>query len=112
MAKSKLEMELRLQLDMAGHRDYFMEYKFHPDRKWRFDFCWPQEEVMLGVEVEGGVWTKGRHTRGSGFIADCEKYNAAEVMGYHVIRVCGDHVKNGMALHWIENYLRQKAKEI
>ena len=60
------------------------EHRFHPKRKWRFDFAWP--DVRLALEVEGGVWTGGRHTRGSGFLGDVEKYNAAAVMGWRVLR--------------------------
>lgn len=60
------------------------EYKFHKSRKWRFDYAWPAHKVAL--EVEGGVWTQGRHTRGSGFVNDMEKYNAAAALGWRVFR--------------------------
>jgi very-short-patch-repair endonuclease len=60
------------------------EYKFHPVRKWRMDYAWPEHKVAL--EVEGGVWTGGRHTRPMGFLADCEKYNAAAVLGWRILR--------------------------
>jgi very-short-patch-repair endonuclease len=60
------------------------EFKFHPMRKWRFDFAWPEKRVA--VEIEGGVWTRGRHTRGSGYIGDMEKYNSAVEMGWRVLR--------------------------
>lgn len=60
------------------------EYIFHPARKWRFDFAWPDKK--LAVECEGAVWSRGRHTRGKGFIADCEKYNAAALLGWRVLR--------------------------
>lgn len=60
------------------------EYKFHSTRKWRFDFCWPDK--MIALEVEGGVFTGGRHTRGVGFINDMEKYNTAALMGWRIIR--------------------------
>jgi very-short-patch-repair endonuclease len=60
------------------------EYRFHPTRKWRFDFAWPENKRAM--EVEGGVWTGGRHTRGSGFLKDCEKYNAAASLGWRVFR--------------------------
>lgn len=60
------------------------EHKFHPTRKWRFDYAWPDRLVAL--EVEGGVWAQGRHTRGSGFVKDMEKYNAAAALGWRVLR--------------------------
>lgn len=61
------------------------EYRFHPTRRWRFDYAFPAQKVAL--EVEGGVWTRGRHTRGAGFLKDAEKYNAAAVLGWRIIRV-------------------------
>lgn len=69
------------------------ELKFHPERKWRFDFAWPDKKVAL--EVEGGIWNGGRHTRGAAFIADCDKYNAATLAGWRVFRVTERHVKSG-----------------
>ena len=64
------------------------EYKFHPTRRWRFDYAQP--ELKIAIEVEGAVWTNGRHTRGSGFIKDMEKYNTAASMGWTILRVTPD----------------------
>ena len=61
------------------------EHQFHPGRRWRFDYAIPS--AMVAIEVEGGIYTKGRHTRGKGFEADIEKYNTGESMGWHVLRV-------------------------
>lgn len=60
------------------------EYKFHPDRKWRMDYAWTDCKVAL--EVEGGVWSGGRHTSARGFLKDVEKYNAAAALGWRVLR--------------------------
>ena len=60
------------------------EYKFHPERRWRFDYAIPEYKIAL--EVEGGVWTQGRHTRPQGFLGDIEKYNTATLMGWRVFR--------------------------
>ena len=60
------------------------EFQFAPPRKWRFDFSWFAQQVAL--EVDGGVWTGGRHTRGKGFVADIEKLNEAAVLGWCVLR--------------------------
>ena len=64
------------------------EHKFDEKRRWRFDYAWPQQ--MIALEVEGGVWTGGRHTRGAGFLKDVEKYNRAAVLGWRLLRVTPD----------------------
>lgn len=76
------------------------EYKFHPKRKWRADFHIVGKKIL--VEVEGGVWSNGRHTRGKGYIGDMEKYNAAVLMGYQVLRFSTEQVKSGLAVQQIE----------
>jgi very-short-patch-repair endonuclease len=60
------------------------EFKFHPDRRWRIDFAFP--EVKLAVEIEGGIWKTSRHTHPSGFMKDIEKYNALTELGWHLLR--------------------------
>jgi hypothetical protein len=59
----------------------------------------------LAVEVEGGTWAKGRHTRGKGFELDCEKYGEAMVLGWNVYRCTGTMIKNGAAIKTIEKLL-------
>lgn len=68
--------------------DCVKEYKFHPTRRWRFDYAIPA--YRIAVEVEGGVWTQGRHTRPQGFLGDMGKYNTATLMGWRVFRVTPD----------------------
>ena len=69
------------------------EYRFHPTRRWRFDFAWP--DLKLAAEVEGGTWSGGRHTTGKGFEQDCQKYNAACELGWTVLRGTTTMVKSG-----------------
>ena len=80
-----------------------MEYRFDSKRRWKFDMCWRYQK--LAVEVEGGIWVNGRHNRGKGFLGDCEKYNAAALAGYRVIRICKEHIDNGQAILWIKEGL-------
>ena len=102
--KSDLEKTLLFHIKAAGLPEPEQEYHFHPTRKWRFDFAYPDK--MIGIEVEGGVWTQGRHTRGGGFTGDCEKYNEAALLGWVVLRFPNTMIQSGEALKTIEQALR------
>jgi hypothetical protein len=67
-----------------GLPEYVSEHTFHHTRKWRFDFAWLDYRIAL--EVEGGIWVGGGHNRGKGFSKDVEKYNNANLLGWHVLR--------------------------
>lgn len=69
-----------------GQPEPVTEYRFHPSRRWRFDFAWPK--LRLAVEIEGGLYhgRGGGHVSVNGFIGDCEKYNAATLLGWRVLR--------------------------
>lgn len=94
--ESPLVAQLRLQLRAAKIENYVIEHQFHPSRKWRFDLAFPAEK--LAVEVEGGVWSGGRHTTGAGFIADCEKYNAAVLLGWRLLRCHTGTIRSGIII--------------
>lgn len=76
------------------------EFRFAPPRRWRFDHAWP--ELKIALEQEGGVWTRGRHTRGKGYVADLEKYNEAACLGWTVIRATPQQVQDGTAFQWVQ----------
>ena len=82
---SCLEAKFALCWRALGGPQLKREYQFHPTRRWKFDFADPDK--LFAFEVEGGVWQGGRHTRGLGFIKDCEKYNAATLGGWMVFRI-------------------------
>lgn len=67
-----------------GSPDPVSELQFAPPREFRFDFAWP--DYKLAVEIDGGIWSKGRHTRGSGFQKDCWKLNLATLNGWRILR--------------------------
>lgn len=89
-AASALEERLNWLIRALGLPTPEREFRFHDTRKWRFDFAWPDQKIA--VECEGGAWSGGRHTRGAGFIADCEKYNAAALQGWRVFRFTKDMI--------------------
>ena len=86
------------------------EHRFHPVRRWRFDYAWPEQRVAL--EVEGGVWTGGRHTRGAGFVGDMEKYNAATVAGWRVVRVVPGKLCASATVGMLESLLMPERKSL
>lgn len=100
MKESKGEKLMRLLLESDGLDGWEQEYKFHPDRRWRFDFAFPDQ--MVAIEVEGGGWSGGRHTRGSGFHKDLEKYEEAMRLGWNVYRCSPQMVESGRALETIK----------
>lgn len=116
--KSELECEFEwlLRTDVAeGVPPPHRQYRFHPTRKWQADFAWPDQKVLL--EIEGGTYGRpvmchacgarvrarkkdgsigaammtpgGSHSREPRFTQDCEKYNAAVLLGWAVVRVTG-----------------------
>jgi hypothetical protein len=75
------------------------EHRFHPTRRWRFDWAWPEQ--MVALEYEGGTHTNGRHVRPAGYTADCVKYSEAALAGWVVIRATWDMVVEGTALEMV-----------
>lgn len=101
---SELEGLLALHIQAAKLPAPAREHRFHPIRKWRFDFAWP--EVKVAAECEGGTWSGGRHTTGKGFEADCSKYNHAAQEGWQVYRFTFGMIRSGEALKTIERAIK------
>ena len=105
---SDLEELLAQQMQFVGLPTPEREYRFAPPRRYRADFAYPVKTLL--IEVEGGTWTGGRHSRGQGFENDCEKYNLATIMGFRILRFTGDMIKSGLALRTIEEVLNENNK--
>lgn len=86
----------------AGLPEPVPEVKFHPVRKWRFDWLFGDR---VAVEIQGGVWTRGRHSRGSGQVGDMEKFNEAQILGYVVLQFTPEQIKKGKAFLIIKRAL-------
>lgn len=102
---SVLEDTLAGQLRYAGLPEPVREWRFHPTRRWRFDLAWP--DLLLAVEVQGGIYRGGGHTSVAGLKRDIEKANAATLLGWRVLMVHGDMVRDGSALSLIEAAIRE-----
>lgn len=89
MTKSKLEKRF-----LHGWESYadpslplpVAEHPFHPVRKWRWDYAWP--DLLIAVDIQGGTFSRrrGRHSRGAGQIGDHEKMNAATLLGWRFLQ--------------------------
>lgn len=78
-----------------------MQLRFHPVRKWRFDFAWEYvggitaiQTVKLAVEIDGGAFVGGGHGRGAQQAKDYDKMNTATSMGWRVLRFNTAHMKD------------------
>jgi hypothetical protein len=103
--KSEGVNALITHLRQVGLPEPQAEIIFHPTRKWRFDLGYPDK--MIAIEVEGAVYSRGRHTRGQGYEADCIKYNEAQRLGWAVYRFSTGQVTSGAAIQFLEQVIRE-----
>jgi len=104
---------------LIGFGPHEQEFLFHPVRKWRFDAAWP--ELKIAAEREGGTWVKtfckcgkpytsfkSRHHSRDGLEEDSEKYNAAAVLGWTVLRFTPGMLKDGRCFAAFEELARAR----
>jgi very-short-patch-repair endonuclease len=105
MSKSNLEVMFAALWDEYGdgskpqHQHKFALHLHFVDkrgkvkrRQWALDFAWPEE--LVAVEIEGGVFTRGRHSRGAGMTTDATKYNHAALDGWLLLRYTILHLRD------------------
>ena len=105
---STAELLLSVQLQQAGI-PFRREHMFAKSmkRRWRADFeVWKNHwDHAILVEIDGGGYVAGRHSRGAGMEKDAEKQSAAAILGYRVIRATPKQVEDGRCLSWIRQAL-------
>jgi very-short-patch-repair endonuclease len=104
LPKPPNEAEERFALHLTAARIPFKrEYRFCSSRRWKFDFALVEHKIA--VEIEGGLYTQGRHTRPKGYIADMEKYRSAVYLGWTVLRFPPEEIKAGTAILEVVGFL-------
>lgn len=88
-ALSPLEEEFAQQLLSYGI-EAVRNYKFHPTRKWEFDFA--ILDLKIAVEIQGGTRRGGGHTTHAGVTRDCRKGNAAILHGWKLLHGTSEQV--------------------
>lgn len=76
------------------------EHKFHPTRRWRFDFA--HITTKNAFEIEGGVYVNGGHSRGKGYERNCEKYLEGQMLGWTIWRFTPDQITTPLIERLIE----------
>ncbi len=97
MSAAEDALEARLKAEVLPIAQPVREYRFHPERRWRFDFAWP--DIKLAVEIDG----RGRHQTVVGVRNDCEKLNEALRLGWRVLRFPACDKK--LAADWVRTIL-------
>ena len=83
-ASEKVDLFLNYLQQQFPQAEVVKELQFHPERKWRFDYAFPSRKIA--IEIDGAIWTLGRHNRPRGYLNDMEKLNTAASMGWLVLR--------------------------
>lgn len=113
---SKAEDLLEFQIRALGLPAPVREHRFHGERRWRFDLAFVDRK--LAVEIEGltpirkltsGKLSAGRHQTIAGMREDCVKYAEALCLGWDVLRVTQDMVRDGRAVGYVERALQAGA---
>lgn len=104
MSASELEDIFAMQLDAVGLDGYVREYQAIPGRRFRFDFAFIRENLL--IEINGGTFTRGGHSTGTGIRRDYTKQNLCQIAGYKLLTFDADMVKSGQALDFTERMLR------
>lgn len=100
---NEAEQVLAYQCMADGLTNFEQEYVFCETRKYRLDLAFPSQKV--GIEIEGGLWAAGAHSRPIGILRDMEKANLLVLSGWRVLRYTTAQVKNGEAIEGIKALL-------
>lgn len=100
---SELELMLLTRLEREGLPLGLPQYPVVTGRQFKFDRAWPEQRVA--VEIQGGLWVNGAHSRGSGVERDCLKLSMAAALGWRVLPISKQMIKSGEAVNLIAQAL-------
>ena len=88
----------------AWEKDYQERYlKSKRSKRYRLDFA--HLESKVGVEIQGGVYNRGRHVTGSGYERDCKKYNLAYTSEWTIFLLTNSMAKDSAWLSLIASHI-------
>lgn len=103
---SEAQMLLALHLEELG---FYVEVepRISPERRWRADIGIPS--VRVYCECDGGMWSGG-HKRGAALEDDYDKQNAAQALGWRILRFTNRQVFDGRARAFIKQHFMRLPK--
>lgn len=109
MAGRKTKDLFQRYLEKEIGKETEAEFRFYPSRMWRFDYAIP--DLKIAIEIDGGVWTYGRHNRASSYIKDAEKLNTAASLGWLVLRIVRENSYTIATLDLIKQTIKTRNNE-
>ena len=89
------------------------EVTFYPGRRFRFDYAHQAiNGFKAAIELDGGVFVRGRHSGGMGQVKDAEKGRLAAYSGWNVIHFttkCLTLENIRQAVEWFWKKIKERA---
>lgn len=92
----------------AGLPPPIPEFRFASPRRWRFDWAFIVPHLWTGkiaLEIQGAIFTQGRHVRGAELLKEYKKLNAAACLGWRVLFITPDQFERGDAIGLVRRAL-------
>jgi hypothetical protein len=103
-----IDVAYHLYFKTYGFPDPDMEVRFHPTRRWRFDYVFPGK---VAIEIHGGIFTdKPSHSSIAQRLRDMDKMNAAQLYGYLVLQFTPQQIRSGEFAESLTEALRLRSK--
>lgn len=126
----RAKRKMRLEEQRSERRSFFTalrkrglplpepEYRFHPTRRFRADYCWPEKRVIL--EVQGGIFGRGAkcpccgrrrvgaHSSIKDQLRDIERTSEAAAEGFRIVYCVPDKLCSTETIARIERALNHR----
>ena len=95
----------------AWEKDFQERYsRSKRSKRYRLDFAHPLSRT--GIEIQGGVYNRGRHVTGSGYERDCKKYNLAYTSGWTIFLLTSTMAKDSAWLSLIASHIAAQSRQL
>jgi len=106
---------MRKHLTELGIERYAPEWRFHTVRRWRWDWAIWHKGRKLAVEINGGLFIKGKsghggaHSLPTNILRDMEKKNSGVIMGWDILEFTPTQIRRGDDLSTIRTWMYYRA---